>query len=314
MADIHTGDDTYRITTSTAIDGLKDAIEHVGLVHRPILNQYHQNKWRIVSGFRRIAAYAALGRKTIPARVISPATASVDTIHATCVQMAIVDNALNRELNIIEQSRAAVLFDGLGEGKKALKQSALGLPVNQNQWNMLLKIGRLSAGLQDLILNGRISPAVALSLMELGDTGLVFAGLFQSLNMSLNKQRECITQVREIACRENEAMTDILKATPVTDILSNTDLTTNQKTDAVRSYFQKRRFPEISKTESRFAAIVKDLGLDPHTRLIPPKHFEGLFYTLSFSFKTLPDLAKRQHILSKILQHDDFKGLMFLKA
>ncbi|MGA6925838.1 MAG: ParB N-terminal domain-containing protein, partial [Desulfosarcina sp.] len=104
---IDTADHTFKITTNTDTNDLTSSIGSVGLLQPPILMPTAKG-YRTVTGFRRIAACEGLNLTPIAARLLPP-----DTSPMVCAQMAVADNALQRPLNLIEQSRAYALLNRL---------------------------------------------------------------------------------------------------------------------------------------------------------------------------------------------------------
>jgi len=64
-------DTTFKISTDTSMDKLIESIENVGLISLPILQYKADNRYFVVSGFRRVAACRALGWQHLEARVVT---------------------------------------------------------------------------------------------------------------------------------------------------------------------------------------------------------------------------------------------------
>ncbi|HMA84510.1 MAG TPA: ParB/Srx family N-terminal domain-containing protein, partial [Desulfosalsimonadaceae bacterium] len=64
-------DETYKISTSPSDPQLAASIQAIGFINPPILSPAKASAYRIVSGFRRIAAGERLGWTEICSRVIS---------------------------------------------------------------------------------------------------------------------------------------------------------------------------------------------------------------------------------------------------
>jgi ParB family chromosome partitioning protein len=293
-------DDTFRITTKTEVDDLIYSIQSLGLINPPILKK-KSSEYIIVSGFRRIAACRNLGWKNVPARKLDSLVAD-----RTCAQYAIAENTLQRELNLVETSRSLLLLSTyFSDNQRLVKTaSALGLPDNPVIIKKIKKIGRLPGPVQDGILANTISLPIALELSTFEPhTGIALAGLFEYLKISLNKQREMISFLKEIAMRENISIDKVLKERKLKAILKNIDLDRTQKSREIRLYLRQRRFPAISQAEKAFEKHTKDLNLGNNMGLLPPKDFEGSIYSLNMRFKSLSELKRLHARLDKILQN-----------
>ena len=300
-------DNTYRITTETNLDDLTASIKKIGLLNPPLLLE-DNSEYIIVCGFRRIEACRGLGWSQVEARILDPGTQAAD-----CAGIAVTDNALQRPLNLIEQSRSLALISGFIKDDITLTRelSGLGLPENQSVIKKIKKLCHLSGSIQRAILSDIISLAMALELGKLApDAGAGFVELFENLKLSLNKQREIVTFVQEIALREEVAVLEVLNADRLQAILSQTDLDKNQKTRIIRSYLKQRRFPAITSAERTFEKLVKELRLPRGISLIPPTNFEGSIYTLTFSFKDLPELIEHKTTFDEIIHNSYIKKIL----
>ena len=300
LAAINFADDTYRITTAANSDDLMVSIKNGGLLNPPLLIA-NNSGFTIVCGFRRIEACRALQWQDVPARILDPATQK-----RTCAQLAITDNALQRSLNLIEKSRAIKLLDGYFEDDNELSRelSALGLPENRALVKKIKTLGHLSSHIHKAILSNTITLPMALRLGELEPAAATdFLALFETLKPSLNKQREILTLVKEIALAEDIPILKVLNEKRMQKTLNHPDIDRNQKTRMVRQYLKKRRFPVLTSAEKRFELLVKELKLGQDIKLIPPNNFEDTTYSLTLNFKNMVELKARKATFDTIIQH-----------
>ena len=277
-------DDSFRITTRKNIDHLMDSIDHVGMLNPPLLIE-KKSGYKIVCGFRRIEACRRLGWEGLEVRILDS-----DTKRLECIRYAITDNALQRPLNLIEQSKSIRLLDDFFKDVKALGKSLsiMGLPANPS---LIKKIKELYY-LPDLIRSGILSNTISLAMaLELGrlepEAGECLAKLFQTVRLGLNNQREILRLVKEISLREDISMLKVLEDVNLQKILRNKNLDRNQKIQEIRAYLKQWRFPVITAAKKEFKKNVKNLKLGSGTKLIPPDNFEGTSYTLKIVFKSL---------------------------
>jgi len=307
LAAINFADDTYRVTTTANSDDLMVSIKKVGLLNPPLLIE-NNSGFTIVCGFRRIEACRALQWKNIPARILDPETKKL-----ICARLAVTDNALQRPLNLIEKSRAIKLLAGHFKDDNGLfsELSALGLPENQALIQKIKTLGHLAGHIHKAILSNTITLPIALGLGELepaAATGLV--ALFETLKPSLNKQREILTLVKEIAFREAVTIIEVLNEKRLQEIMNHPDMDRNQKTRMLRQYLKKRRFPALTSAEKRFDLLVKELKLGQDIKLIPPNNFEGTTYTLTLNFKNMVELKARKATFDAIIQNSALEKIL----
>jgi len=306
LASIDLEDNTFRITTDTRIEDLILSIKSVGLLNPPILIK-KTSGLQIISGFRRISACLSLGMAQIPARILDS-----DRKKLECAKLAITENSLQRTLNLIEQSRSFYMLSGFYKDNDHLAwtASALGLPDNPSIINKVKKICKLPHDIQNGVLSNTISLAMALELEMLEkDEGAALAILFDNLKLSLNKQREIINHIKEIAIIDNISILNLLTKSHLREIADDNDLDKNQKINKIRLYLKQRRFPEITRAEKELELKIKNLKLSSNMKLIPPKNFEASTYSLILQFASMEQLRENKTALEKIIQNPILKGI-----
>jgi ParB family chromosome partitioning protein len=307
LAEIDLTDDTYRITTTDNSDDLMVSIKNVGVLNPPLLIE-NNSGFTIVCGFRRIETCRTLQWENVPSRILDSETQKL-----TCAKLAITDNAMQRPLNLIETSRAIKLFESCFEDDNRLfrELSALGLPENRGLIKKIRTLGHLSSHIHKAILSNTITLPMALRLGELEPAGANgFLALIETLKPSLNKQREILTLVEEIALREAIPIIEVLEEKRMREILNHADFDKNQKTRMIRQYLKKRRFPALTSAEKRFELLVKELKLGQDIKLIPPKNFEDKTYSLTLHFKNMIELKVRKETFDTIIQNSALEKIL----
>jgi ParB family chromosome partitioning protein len=298
-------DTVYRITASDAIDKLRNAIAVLGVLDPPIVRQM-AGGYQIVAGFRRIEACRLLGRHDIRARVLP-----TDSDHSTCVRLAIADNSFQRPLNLIETARALNLLAGVAADGMDLSRQAseLALPDNPSLMRKLMLLTSLPAEIQNRLAAGELAMAMALELKRLDNATAESLGrLFADLKLGLNRQRELLTLLTEIARREKITVSELLKEPAHRNLLSAPDIERSQKAGQLRSLLRRRRYPVMSTATADFQELVRQLNLGSGVQLVPPGNFEGTTYTLAITFDRLDQLRDRR------LQIENLLGSQALKS
>jgi len=304
---INADDNRFQITTRTDLDKLVISIQQVGLLH-PLLLTSQSEEYIIVSGFRRMAACRKLGWRKIPAQILNSGTDLQQ-----CIELAITDNCFQRPLNLVETSRALGMLAKLhtDPSRLAIAAANLDLPDNHLMIDKLVQISGLPAPIQNGVLNDTISLAMALELGQFDDDiGIVMAELFAELKGGLNRQRELVQLLKEIALRENISIAEVLNAVDVASILNAKDLDKSIKSRRLRDYLRQRRFPSIMKAEKNFKTHLKQLKLGKGLTLAPPREFEGNTYIFSLAFENLSELNALRSKLDEIFEHPGLKKIL----
>ena len=300
-------DDTFRITTRTDHDTLVLSIQRLGLLHPPLLRSKPSGHV-IICGFRRIAACLSLGWEKVPAKILNE---NFDRFELA--QLAIADNALQRPLNLLETSRAVKLLTDVCKDSKQLKSASrdLGLPSIPSATAKIEKLCRLPLKIQEGILAGSINMSMALELDRLAPEaaeGLV--DFFDQLKVGLNRQRELLLLLKEIAKREDIAIAQLITEKKVQKLLENAELDRAVKRQKIRSYLRQRRFPSISQAEEKYTKLVKQLKLGNNINLIPPKDFEGPTYMMTLRFNNHRELHNLKEKFEKVIHHPSFAKIL----
>jgi ParB family chromosome partitioning protein len=304
---INLKDDTFRITTRRDVSDLIASIQHEGLI-APALLVMKSSTLSIISGFRRITACRQMGWHDIDARILNPALSPLG-----CLRYAIADNALQRPLNLIETSRCLQKLSSFLPSREQLAESALqlGLPASPPVIAKLKVLCQLPEPIQNSILADTISLPMAIELGSMdSESGIAFVQLFDQLKLSLNKQREIVMLVREIARRDDTTVKGVFADSQLEDIIRHKELDRSQKSRKIRYYLKQRRFPAVFEMEQRLETHLKRLKLGDHIRLTPPKEFEGTTFTLSLNFKNLHEFQALQTRLEKLDQNPSFKKIL----
>lgn len=299
LESIDLDDEQYCITTEANINNLIASIKHIGLINSPLLIKSKKTKFIIVCGFCRVKACKQLGLSDISAKIV-PANAD----KFECIKLAIADNTFQRNLNLIEQSKALDKLSLFFKNEKSLSKAAakIGLPSNSAIIKKIKSLCRLPSQIQNYIISDIISLSTATELIALeSDTALTLANLFNYLKLSLNKQKEMLTFVKEIALRENISIIKVIQSNYFQEILQNDNLDRTQKTQKIRFYLKQRRFPAITKAKEKFERNIKQLKFGNNVKLIPPNNFEGSFYTLKLNFSSLKELQNHTTTIDKII-------------
>ncbi len=297
----------YCITTEKNRKDLISSVSELGLLNPPIL-LFKNFKYIVISGFRRISSCIDIGHSDIMTKVLKP-----DISDTTIAKIAVSENSLQRDLNLIEQSRS---FDLLFKSYKSIENvakiaSSLKLSQNFNFIKKVIKICRFPENIQQSILNNTISFSMAQQLEKIDpDAKLFFTLLFNNLKLSLNKQKEIINLTQEISYRDEIPLIDVLQDKNIILLLNDEKFDSNVKVKKIRSYFRKLRYPEITKAERKFKCSLKQLNLNKDITLSPPKDFETGKYSFKIDFSNLLTLKNRLDDLMSLTNSPVFNNIL----
>ncbi len=307
LSEINAEIKAFQITTDRDNSSLQRSVREIGLIAPPVLYETGSNLI-IVSGFRRIQVCRNLNRSETKSRILPS-----DTAPLRLAQIAIAENSFQRDLNLIELSRAYRLLHDAEKNTAALSRAAstLNLPGGPAYIQRLLPLARLPESIQRGILSESLPLPIALELTKLEkEEGSRLAELFSTLNPSLNKQREILGMAKEIAARDDLSVWEVFQASAIQEVVSSDHLDRNQKIHRIRRHLKHRRFPTLAREEDRFYELVNDLKLEPGVQLNPPPFFEGSVFHFSLRFSRLSELATGKKAIDRILQSPDIRKFL----
>lgn len=308
LSDIDQTDESFRITTAPLDDALIRSIERVGILNRPLLIR-KKGAFTIVCGFRRISAFEKRGNRGVVVRLLPEETQPFD-----CLKIAIADNLTQRTLNAIEMARAIDLLSRCVSDPDALDQAietSLNLGRNKNLIQKLRAVHALPEWMKTAILNERLDFSVGAELVKFHQDDLrAMVGYFNTLRLSLSKQREFVTFVTEISKREKIPVHRLLEELELKSIKDDPEIDGNQKTAMIRSFLKKRRYPTLVQAETLYNQFQKELKMSPDMTLSPPKDFEGSTFSLTLRFSSLEELSDQKKALDSLIQNPVLKKLV----
>jgi hypothetical protein len=293
-------DHRYKISTGGPSESLVASIGRAGILTPPVLLPIKDDVLIIISGFRRIASLRRLGVNETVAWVLDREVAP-----ERCVEIAIMDNVVQRELNPVEQGRAILLLETLYADADKVCQVAgeLGISLNPGVASKLRMAAQMNDPLQKALLNGDVALPIALQLADMADPSVAesIAALIGATGLGLNRQRELLDWLTSISRREKISMRKLLDEKQIIEVVENPDLDRKQKGHLLRHYFRQRRYPAMVDIENRFHKAIKSLHLGQGLHLEPPPYCEGTTDTLRIDFSDPDELLSRYRRLGKVM-------------
>ena len=303
LGGVDLNDATHQISTIRSLASLSRSITQAGLINPPCLQRKEGGKYRIVSGFHRLRACLSLNWEQVPARV-----AADDVDELALIRVAIIENAHQRPLSLLEQARCVgLLADKFNNSHKkiASELSALGLAPWKGMMVKLLMIHGMPPVLKSALENEVVALPVALELSRWDPVDLSpLVGFFRVFPMGLNRQRESLNLIKEICLREKCTITSLCDELQFEYVDDRTNSDRRVQTRQVHQALFARRFPQRFKARIDFETKLKKVKLGPGVRLTPPMDFEAHDYRLEVGFKTKEELDTRLGNLLKACDHE----------
>ncbi len=302
-------DHTYALAPLRDVEALAESIQRLGLLCPPILIGTNQ-RWTVVSGFSRVAACGRLSWTTMAARTPLPAADPW-----RCAQWAVAEETAGHSLEALMAGKALRLLRRFAPDPVAFGQAVrqFGLPDQPAAQSRLESLCDLPEPIQTALGDGALAVPTAISLGRMTpETAARVADLLAEMRFGLNKQREVVTMLEEIARREKTSLQSVLDTPELQALATGGDADRAQRGHHLRTYLYQRRFPSLCKAQNRFEELNHQLCPDPGARLTPPPGFENRTYQLALSFSCRSDLERHRETLQRLASHPDLDDIFHL--
>jgi len=291
LSQVNVADDSYRITFAPRLDELKRSIRTVGLVQPVLLRHAQDGTYQIVSGYKRTLVMRELNRQSIPALVSEPN----DMSPTQAFLMNLHDNAVTRQLNIIEMSSALVKlqqFYSMNEDN-LVKQflPLMGQDPSYKILHQLLSLGQLTEPMKHHIVMTDLALSSAARIAEFSPaTQQALLGVLAHIRPSTSKLNELLTLIREIAARDGLTVEDILQRYQLLQVVADTTTPATAKVAALKQALRGVKLPQLNQRQKRLAELIQGLELPNAARLVADPYFENQTFKLEYQFKQPEEL------------------------
>jgi len=310
LAQIDLAEAAWEMTAAPALNRLAASLKEVGLINPPWLRpQPGGQRFRVVTGARRLKAAADLGWQEITVRLVPEGTPDF-----YCLLVHVIDNAFTRGFNLREQAALVVrlLSHCDRETVAARYLPYLGLPPSQAHLSRLVKTAGLEAPWQEMAAEGRLALTAAARLADWDPEDRAAAWPFlDSLRLSQSKQEEMLDQVAILARREGLSPAAVLAREELRGALADPDRTAQERAAMVRRSLYAQVYPRFSAAREAFETALARLGWKglPRVRLHPPPAFEGPDFQLEIKFQDAPELERLLGEIGRLTRAAGFDDL-----
>ncbi|MBN1480347.1 ParB N-terminal domain-containing protein [candidate division KSB1 bacterium] len=301
IPDIDLDDDLYQYSSPVVPEPLRLSIQRFGLLNPIILQRKARSAYRIVCGFKRLAALVSLKAETAQAFVVEESCSQLDLF-----TLAIQDNQSVRELDPVEVATIlAKLQSTFGIKKEDIVTNylpLLGFGKNARVLTLYSGLHTLSVEWQDALKKDMVSLDFAQDMLKRPpEERQHIKTLVHNLRLGKNRQREFIKLLADVARLEDLSLSQLIASRPVQMIQLAEKLTPSQKAERLKEWLWEKRYPQYTAIKAQYDAIVRAAHLPPNIHIHAPAFFENNEYLASFTFVSKDDFEKSITALSEIL-------------
>ncbi|GAK57026.1 hypothetical protein U27_03990 [Candidatus Vecturithrix granuli] len=272
-----------------------------------------QGKYRILAGFRRAYAGRAIGLETIHANIYP-----VEPDHLlSAFLLALYENLAHRAFNDVEKSLILTkLLYRFGCSRDDVIRDflpLLGLAPHEKVLDTYLSIFTFEEALKAYLATHEVPMTVIelLSTLSAENRNVVFA-LLSTLKLGINKLKDFLVLLEEIAFRDQQTIADILAEPGIQAIFRHDKYSGPQKADLIRQALRRRRYPQLTTLEAEYHEQLSRLHLPKAVQLATDRFFEDDALTASFRFQTPEQLHTLAKELLRLSEQPELQDLFTL--
>lgn len=307
-------DTTFLMSYPLEAPAVLDSVATIGVV-QPILvtGCPCQGKYQILAGFRRAYACREIGLTTLHANIypLDP-----DQLLSAFL-LALYENLAHRTFNDVEKSLILCkLLHQFGCSREEVIRQylpLLHLAPHEKVLETYLQIDTFDEALKQYIAAHDVPMTVVelLANLSVEDRNAVF-DLISTLKIGINKLKEILTLLEEIALRDQCSIHAILEEEQLQEILMHDAHPGPQKTDLIRKILRQQRYPQLTKLETQYQDQLARLHLSKDIHVSTDRFFEDDALTASFRFQTPAQLQAIAEELSQLSQKPKLQQLLTL--
>ena len=295
--------------TDFSMDGcpekLMDSIKVIGIRH-PISVCPSGNRYSIVSGHKRFQAASRSGLTTVPAFIV----AELDDASRLVINLN--ENFGQRHYSDIEKGGILNKFTLAGVSDETIiaeYMPLLELERSKKIFQDLSGVKSISHKMQILLHRAGV-PVKTFNTFYKWDSLTEAEILFSILKPGINKWRDLLDLIDEVAARENTTQENIISRDDIQKILTATDLPAPQRYDQIHKMLHNLRYPVLSEMRKQVARALDEMELDDKTRLRFQDTFENNELKLELKFQSEKELSQQVEKIFKALQSGSVEKLV----
>lgn len=295
------------LLTDFSLDGcpekLMDSVKVIGIRH-PICVFPSGSLYSIVSGHKRFQAASRSGLTTVPAFIVP------EMDDASRLVINLNENFGQRHYSDIEKGRILNKLTQAGVSDETIIKEympLLELERSKKLFEDLSGVKLLSHKMQILLHRAGV-PVKAFKTFYKWDSLSEAENLFSVLKPGVNKWRDLLELIDEIAARENTSQGEIISRNDIQKVLSDSDLPVRY--DPIQKILHDLRYPVLSDLRKQVARALDEMELDDKTRLRFQETFESNELKLELKFQSEKELSQQVEKIFKALQTGSVEKLI----
>lgn len=308
LKNINTSDKEFIVTFPYTSEPLMESIKAVGVISPVILKSF-DDRYKIISGYRRIITAINIGIDLVDAYIIEE---NLSAPHEYLL-INIYDNLTTRGFNIIEQGhifyKLANEFHITQNEIIGKYMPLLGINPNSKTLNNLISLNRLQDDIKQYIIEEDIPiiNAVKLAGLKTKDLSALFI-LLKMIKIGTNYLHQMLLYLEEISLRDDISIEVLLEETK--PIAGEQNLSMPQKGLKIIDALKDRRYPRLAKIEKEIITGIREMRLPKEIKLTYPQYLEEGDWKAEIRFKDQEQLKTLGETLIKKAEDGEIEKIM----
>ncbi|HSG31238.1 MAG TPA: ParB N-terminal domain-containing protein [Thermodesulfobacteriota bacterium] len=295
ISDIDISNPKYLILYNNISNELFNSIKSIGIINPPIIVK-SDNKYIVLTGFKRFSVCKELGLKTVLCKVIDENEISFDK----CIKIIYEDNR-DRFTDIeIGQLCKKYIYHG-NDVKKFLE--LIGYPTSEKNIQRFTYLSNLNERILEYYIEERLNPEQCFLLSQINTENalLILNKVLLPFRFNTNETREFLTELNDISIRDDISIAHIIENT----LKSQEKINKND----IRLCIKKLRSPKLIEVEKEYHKIIKSLKLPKSVQISYSPYFESNYIEVKAK---IDGKDKLNELKTFIGNEDSFKRLIEL--
>ena len=277
----------FRFTSPDISFTLKESISALGVIN-PVYLISRGEKFQILAGFKRVNCAVSLKHQTIPARVVTPA--EIGQVFPGLLG----EHLSTRTLNIMEKSRIIQILKELKIPWDKLEKNYLKIIDVAPQriiLEQLLQLLKLPREVQYYLEEYNLSLKQTEVFRKFNkDINGRFIKIAKQLNIRIVELEKLMILVEDIAGKESVSVKSIFADLEVDSILTNENLSRNQKIKQISQNLEQRRYSKLKGWNDQLESLRKMLEMPDFLQISWDTSLERTGLTLQAQIKSRQDI------------------------
>lgn len=278
------------IDPETNFNELFSAIKSTGIINPPLL-QKQVNKYRIVTGFKRLEIAKLMDIKDLYAWLADPDCKASDLF-----EFSLKENLSQRELNIFEKVRAIICLENIGVSENEivdLFMPMLGLNPLIHLKDELLFIDKIPKALQKYIERKKLPWRRFQHLDKMSQSELNYlAKLIIILNPSATVFEELSRDLLEVARRQGLLLNQVAMHLGLDNMIDEAGLSDRERMTKIRRAVNIKRYPTLAGINQEIEDKLSNLEKLDFLKIDWDKKLEDTGLTLEFKINNANQLKE----------------------